>query len=89
MNKLLIALVTVISLVGCGKKEEDNDHHNSVCTCQYRDCNGEYRDCYCVTGKIILANSLIDKTANPLSGFFMLFFMPWQIYQLKALAGLV
>jgi hypothetical protein len=32
---------------------------------------------------------MIDKTANPLGGFFMLFFMPWQIYQLKGLAGLV
>jgi len=31
---------------------------------------------------------MIDKTANPLSGFFYAFFMPWQIYQLKALAGL-
>jgi len=35
---------------------------------------------------------MIDKTAKPLSGFFMLFFMlffmPWQIYQLKVLAGL-
>ncbi len=86
MNKLLIALVTVISLVGCGN--DDNDYHNSFCTCQYSNCNGEYRDCYCVTGKIIFANGLIDKTANPLSGFFMVFFIPWQIYQLKGLAVL-